>query len=79
MVEAFCTNGSSPPRRASLTRRHFERIADGVRYVANDPTADPSTVAKVAHEVANACSTFNPSFDRRRFLQACGVDTAVTP
>ncbi|GAB3865493.1 hypothetical protein GCM10028801_36070 [Nocardioides maradonensis] len=78
MVEAFRTNGSSPPRRASLTRRHFQRIADGIQYVAHDPSADPATVAKVAHEVANACSVFNPAFDRRKFLAACGVDGGVS-
>ena len=78
MTDSFYgASGTSPPRRGSLTRRHFRRIADGIAYVAHDPSADPATVAKVAYEIANACSTFNPAFDRRKFLAACGVDPEV--
>lgn len=59
----------------SATRRDFQRIADGVRYVAQDPSTDVSTVLKMVRELDSALATMNPNFNRSRFERACGVDT----
>ena len=48
-----------------MTRRHFAAIADALK----GSNASPATVS----DVADALATFNPLFDRERFLTASGV------
>lgn len=55
------------------TRREFTRIAEGVRYVVQDPTADKATCIKMVSELASALGTFNSSFNRAKFIEACGL------
>lgn len=57
-----------------LTRKHFQAIAD---IIAQAQKRDD---ACVAYQIAlNLCILFkveNPSFDRARFLRACGFPDA---
>lgn len=53
-----------------MSKKDFERIAEGFRYVANDPTADLSTVSKMLNEFCNAAESRNPNFDRTKFIRA---------
>jgi hypothetical protein len=61
----------------SMTRKHFQRIADALAYVTpthaytegmlnNRGIMFNSTI----EEMATACASFNPSFDRARFFEA---------
>lgn len=53
-----------------MTKKNFERIAEGFRYVANDPAADFGTVEKMVNEFCSAAKTANPRFDEQRFKSA---------
>lgn len=50
-----------------MTKKDFIRIADGFRYVANDPSADFGTVQKMVNEFCAAAETINPRFDKDKF------------
>jgi hypothetical protein len=54
----------------SISRRDFDRVAEGFRYVANDPAADAGTVAKMIGEFVNAASALNPAFDAKLFRES---------
>lgn len=54
----------------SMTKANLERIAQGFKYVADDPTADHSAVVKMITEFMNAAESINPRFDRARFSAA---------
>lgn len=65
----------------SMTRKHFRAIADAVAearrandYDTTEPTAGIDAVDDVARNLADSLRQFNPSFDRARFLEACGVE-----
>ena len=51
-----------------MSKKDYKRLAEGFRYVANDPTADEATVAKMLNEFCNAAETINPRFDRDKFM-----------
>lgn len=51
-----------------MTRRHFQRFAEGVRDLSANPTKE-----EVAAMIATACKEFNSNFDRDRFTAACAV------
>lgn len=59
---------------ANAVKASFE-IEEGWRndYGVNDRPA-VSGVSTVATQLANACAAFNPRFDRKRFMKACGID-----
>ena len=69
----------------SMSRKHFEAIANSVhasRRVAGTFISDENTIAQkayqlaldnVAYELAGKMESFNPIFDRQRFLEACGA------
>lgn len=50
-----------------MSKKDFERIADGFRYVANDPAADFGTVQKMINEFCNAAQARNERFDANTF------------
>lgn len=54
----------------SITRMNMQRLADGIKYVADDPTTDHATVVKVVQEISNALHSINPNFKRERFVAA---------
>ncbi len=60
-----------------MTRKHFEALAEALRFAhpiqgANIDTSEARTVWQAAqNNVADACSRFNGAFDRSRFIEAC--------
>jgi hypothetical protein len=46
----------------AITKREFARIAEGFKYVADDPTADHSAVVKMITEFDNAAVSLNPNY-----------------
>ena len=63
-----------------LTRKHFNTIAntlaDNRKEWERVDGLDTSgaVLDSVARDMADAMRQFNPSFDRDRFLKACGVE-----
>lgn len=61
-----------------MTRKHFEALAAVLKdhaVSARDGSRDEQhRVAWIAADVATICASFNPYFDRTRFLKACGVE-----
>lgn len=54
-----------------MTKQHFEAIARAfAETMPNDETAYIQWAADVVR-IADVCETFNPRFDRLRFLFAC--------
>lgn len=53
-----------------IAKKDFTRIAQGFKYVAEDPTAHHSTVVKMITEFDNAAESLNPRFDRPSFHAA---------
>jgi hypothetical protein len=53
-----------------ISKKDMERIAQGFKYVADDPTADHSAVVKMIVEFQNAADSLNPRFDRAAFSAA---------
>ena len=64
---------------AKLTRQHFQFFADCIKAsldsTADDlfSDADKAVIKRVAGLTAVHMSSTNPAFDRKRFLDACGV------
>jgi len=58
-----------------MTRKHFEAIAKTVRDVAAvaDTPEARAAVVLMAERLADDFAGFNSNFNRRRFLQACGM------
>lgn len=64
-----------------MQKRHFEALAAALRAVkpGNNEAARLTPVAYLqwsrdVNAAANVLASFNPRFDRARFLQACGVE-----
>jgi hypothetical protein len=67
-----------------MTKKHFNAIARAIRFAprigyfnncdGKMQQAQEDFRKVVAREIATALSDFNPSFDRGRFLIACGVE-----
>lgn len=60
---------SPPPNGEKMTRKHFEAIARTIRTL----DLDAAEMRIVAIAMARTLATFNPAFNRGRFLKACGV------
>lgn len=67
-----------------LTRKHFQAIAHAVRLVQDFPLTIEENESRgkewatrqIAENLAAALKRENPSFDRQRFLVACGFPDA---
>ena len=61
----------------SLTKKQFEKLAELVKSwveIANKGDATARAGVKgMAHQLADFCDNNSKSFDRQRFLKACGV------
>ncbi|MCH7502577.1 MAG: hypothetical protein IIA10_04405 [Proteobacteria bacterium] len=58
-----------------MTRKHFNAIAETIRYQASVSDADERRViANLAAELAGTLAQFNPHFDRGRFIAACEAE-----
>ena len=61
---------------ASMTRKHFEALAAALKITgpAGYLTSGEGHQWRAdVEQVADVCARFNPTFDRARFLAACGV------
>lgn len=57
----------------AMTRKDFQELAAAIAVA--ERAANTETARKViAERLAHYCATKNASFDRVRFLQACGVN-----
>ena len=61
-----------------MTKKHFEALAAALKQ-AGQEYGDSATYHKGqwrrdVEMVALTCMSFNPNFDRARFLKACGVE-----
>jgi hypothetical protein len=60
-----------------VTRKHFEVIAAVINNytgIPNQHVSPDAVLEQVARDLAREFKTFNPNFDRARFLAACGVE-----
>lgn len=61
-----------------MSKKHFEALAaalNGVGPLSEDTTSKQAIQwLSDVDAVADVCASFNPNFDRARFLQACGVE-----
>ena len=55
-----------------MQKRHFEAIAEVIRST----DGDKETLREIAARLAETLAGFNPTFDRHRFLTACGLGEA---
>lgn len=58
-----------------MTRKHFEAVAAALLIeVLTAPDQETrAAVVRVAERLAEQFATFNPNFNKSRFLQSCGV------
>ena len=49
-----------------MTRRHFQALADAIAEIEDETTRRVAACA-----IARVCRSFNPRFDRERFMAAC--------
>lgn len=56
-----------------MTRREIEAIAQALR-VQFSMNGNPWMIESVIIDVADALAFVNPSFDKQRFLNDCGVE-----
>lgn len=59
-----------------MTKKHFIAIAATIRNeLSLAPTTDHAAAIEcTARELCGTFASFNPAFDRGRFLAACGVE-----
>lgn len=59
-----------------MTRKHFRELAATLKANMPSPVFEVTKTVQWRADVsaiANACSLFNPQFDRAKFLDACGM------
>lgn len=58
-----------------MTRKHFNAIAETIRYQASVSDAgERRVIANLAAELAGTLAQFNPNFNRSRFIAACEAE-----
>ena len=61
-----------------MTKKHFEELARTLRYVWDLPYTDVETHLNCCRAIATVAETYNPRFDRLKFLQACTLKQKTT-
>jgi hypothetical protein len=59
-----------------MTKKHFQALADHIRLEL-DHTGNSRE--QVAQAIARACASFNPRFDRQRFISAATLPAKGDP
>ena len=54
-----------------MTRKHFQAIAKTFAEAHTLSETDPATLLRLASMLADTFGSFNPRFDRSRFIRAC--------
>jgi hypothetical protein len=59
-----------------MTKRHFIKLASLLHSIkpTSSQTATYKQLEQTVYAIAGLCGSFNPRFDRTRFVDACGVD-----
>lgn len=60
-----------------MTKKDYELIAKGLAKTGNRDYVDESSAAAwylVCNDMADTLAQDNPSFDRNKFLKACGAE-----
>lgn len=60
----------------SISKKHFDTLAANLRRVVikyPEGTVERLAIEDCVHAVADACQAHNASFQRSRFLDACGL------
>jgi len=52
-----------------MTKKHFLRLADGIRALSTTNNGKSVLKADVMHMLADFCESQNPQFDRERWLE----------
>ena len=68
----------------SLSRKHFEAIADGIQHLAVAHTRgelefDKQPLVDFIDDMCYMCRQDNPNFDRDKFIKACGFPDGLYP
>ena len=66
----------------SLSRKHFEAIADGIKDLVSsrkelDYSDEP--FINLIDDMCYMCRKDNPNFDRDKFIEACGFPDGLYP
>jgi hypothetical protein len=57
-----------------MTKRHFIRLASLLHSIKPTSEQQYKQWEETVYAIAGLCGSFNPRFDRTRFVDACGVD-----
>lgn len=61
-----------------MSKMHFQRLASLLRSLKPVITSDNADLyqqwEQTVYAIAGVCGSFNPRFDRTRFVDACGVE-----
>lgn len=74
----------STGENTTVTKKHFEELADALRHVAEHPQdygnqyTDTDTYLACCRAVALVCEQSNPRFNRVLFLLACAPEQETT-
>tara|TARA_R100000541_G_scaffold44651_1_gene51733 strand:+ start:687 stop:905 length:219 start_codon:yes stop_codon:yes gene_type:complete len=67
----------------SLSRKHFEAIADGIKNLMDcnyaDLEFDNQPFINFVDDMCYMCRKDNPNFDRDKFIKACGFENGLYP
>ena len=72
----------------SLSRKHFESIADGIKnlklalidrndFISRDLECDNQPFIDMVDDMCYMCRKDNPNFDRDKFIKACGFEDGL--
>tara|TARA_R110002050_G_scaffold162254_1_gene292129 strand:+ start:362 stop:580 length:219 start_codon:yes stop_codon:yes gene_type:complete len=67
----------------SLSRKHFEAIAEHINHLMNCNFAnlefDKEPFIDFVEDMIYMCKQDNPNFDRDKFIKACGFENGLYP